>query len=101
MQPMMLSGNLRWDSIFVYCKPSNDSPFTEFKSFNPILEGFPIFFMSTPLRRSNVVAPSFWKEVYFLPARFFLRRWKRKRSRELYQENRVDVPDSLKNDVMT
>ena len=67
MQPMMLSGNLRWDSIFVYYKLSKCSPFTELKSFNPILEGFPIFFMSTPLRRSNVTAHNFWQEVYFLP----------------------------------
>ena len=45
-------------------------------------------------------APNCLREVYFLPARFFLRRGKRKSHRGLYQENRVVVleksPCSLK-----
>ena len=41
--------------------------YTKFQSFYPILEGFLIVFSGTSLKRSNVAAPSFWREVYFLP----------------------------------
>ena len=37
------------------------------------------------------MAPNFWPEVYFLPASFFMRRGKRKKSQGLDQEKRVDV----------
>ena len=46
--------------------------YTEFQSFNPIIERFLVVFLGTSLRRSNVAAPNFWREVYYLPARFFL-----------------------------
>ena len=44
-----------------------------------------------------MAAPNFWREVYFLPAKLFLRPEKRKRSQGLDQENMVDCRVTNKN----
>ena len=74
--------------LFQTLKVLSFKRYTQFQYFNPIFEGFLIvFFLSTPLRMSNVAAGGM-----FSASKIFLEtREKKKSDRRLYQENRVDV----------
>ena len=50
----------------------------KFQPFNTIIEGFLIVFSGKSVRRSNMAAPNFRREVYFLSATFFLKRRREK-----------------------
>ena len=68
MQPMMLNDNYRWDCIFCLfqiVKIPSLLRYKNFQTFNPILEDFLIVFFGIPLRRFNMEASNFWREVYF------------------------------------